>query len=90
MCQFTYNLPFFYKYVDDIVTEVPENQAHNILAVFNNYNQIIKFTAEEVNCCSVFFMDTIVIRTPGKIIIVGWFQKTTSSGRFMSFYNYYD
>lgn len=81
--QLTYDLPFLYKYVFNILTAISENQVQNLQAVFSNYNQYLVFTVEEEECCSA------VSRTPGNVISLEWFQKPTCSGRYMNFYSYH-
>lgn len=76
--------------MDDIITAVSENQVDNILSSINGYNQHLLFTVEDENLFSVLFLDTKVIRTPGNVSLLNWFQKPTSVGRYMNFYNYHD
>ena len=38
---------FFFRYVDDIITAVPTNEIDKILNTFNSYSHKIQFTIEE-------------------------------------------
>ena len=44
-----FSLPFYKRYVDDILTAVKHENVNNILNCFNNYNINLKFTAELEN-----------------------------------------
>ena len=39
--------PFFFRYVDDIITAVPHDKIDTIKNTFNNFNHKIQFTTEE-------------------------------------------
>lgn len=73
-----FNLHFFKKYVDDIITSVPQGKENQILDVFNSYNPHIKFTIEKKNNNSVPFLHTRIIRTSSHTVlfwILDWYQK---------------
>ena len=42
-----FKLPFFFRYVDDIITAVPTDKIDTILNTFNSYKHKIQFTIEE-------------------------------------------
>ena len=42
-----FKLPFFFRYVDDIITAVPANEIDIIVNTFNSYNHKIQFTTEK-------------------------------------------
>ena len=42
-----FQLPFYFRYVDDIITAVPYNEIDTIKNTFNSYNHKIQFTVEE-------------------------------------------
>ena len=80
-----YKVPFIYKYVDDIITSIPENEKENILKFFNEFNEYIQFTIEvEVNK-SIAFLDTIITRNDTNRVIINWYTKPTYSGRYINF-----
>lgn len=41
-----FRLPFFIRYVDDILTMIPINKLDEILKVFNSYHNRLQFTSE--------------------------------------------
>jgi len=42
------NLPFYYRYVDDIIMAAPIEHTTNIQQVFNSFHNRIQFTMEHV------------------------------------------
>ena len=38
--------PFFFRYVDDIITAVPTYETDTILKTFNSYNQKIQYNLQ--------------------------------------------
>ncbi|XP_060537265.1 uncharacterized protein LOC132708734 [Cylas formicarius] len=85
----SFQLPFLKKYVDDIITSIPESCVRETLTVFNSYDAHIQFTVEEEIDKSVPFLDTKVIRNNDNKIILDWYIKPTSSGRYMNFHSYH-
>lgn len=85
----SFQLPFLKKYVDDIITAVPNNKVDEILTVFNSYNPNIQFTIETETDNSVPFLDTKLIRTESNLIKVDWYTKPTYSGRYINFHSYH-
>lgn len=82
-----FNLPFLYKYVDDIITAIPSESSNIILEHFNSYHNSLQFTIELENNNSVPFLDTKVIRLDNQSIITDWYRKPTFSGRYINFYS---
>ena len=41
-----FQLPFYFRYIDDIITAVPHNKIDTIKNTFNNFNHKIQFTIE--------------------------------------------
>lgn len=79
-----YDVPFFYRYVDDITTAIPMNGADEIMCVFNNYHLHLQFTFELEVSCKQPFLDVMFIRRD-KQLIVDWYQKLTFSARMLNF-----
>lgn len=81
-----FEMPFIKKYVDDIICSIPEDQVTSTFETFNRFNEHIKFTIEsEDEDRSVPFLDTKVIRTSTNMVILDWYKKPTSSGRYVHF-----
>ena len=78
-------LIFCYKrYVDDIFLIVHQNEVRSILQFFNSRDPSIQFTLEEEVDGGINFLDMTVMRTDN-VVRCKWFQKQTSSGRYLNF-----
>lgn len=86
----SYQLPFIYQYVDDLILSVPSDGVQEILNTFNSFNDYIQFTVEMESERAVPFLDTKVIRDENNIILLDWYQKPTSSGRYIHYRSYHD
>lgn len=82
--------PFFFQYVDDLLTAIPTGRLNEVLSIFNQYDEHLKFTAEEENEMSLPFLDTRIIRQEDNTIKLDWYQKETSSGRYIHYRSYHD
>ncbi|XP_044761653.1 uncharacterized protein LOC123318931 [Coccinella septempunctata] len=80
-----FHIPFIKKYVDDIICAVPEEQVNYLLEKFNNHHRRVQFTLEKETDRSVPFLDTKVIRLPDNRLILDWYRKPTSSGRYIHY-----
>ncbi|KAI4464816.1 reverse transcriptase [Holotrichia oblita] len=85
LSRLSFEVPFLRKFVDDIICAVPFNGIDEIIGVFNTYNAHIQFTVEKESNRSVPFLDTRLIRTSNQQIILDWYQKETSSGRYIHY-----
>lgn len=78
-------MPFYYRFVDDIVTAVPKNKVDLILNVFNSFNESIQFTVEKEKDRKIAFLDLWIIRSEAGAIKTDWHHKDTWSGRYLNF-----
>lgn len=85
--QLPFQLPFIKKYVDDVVCAVPSDKINVTLTLFNSFNPHIQFTIEEESQSSIPFLDTRIIRTADNVLILDWYRKPTSSGRYINYYS---
>ena len=83
-----FQLPFYYRYVDDIITAVPFNEINTIQSIFNSYNHKIQFTIEEESEEKICFLDILIIRDKNSIK-TNWYHKPTWSGRFLNFHSHH-
>ncbi|XP_050514156.1 uncharacterized protein LOC126889678 [Diabrotica virgifera virgifera] len=84
-----YKFHFIKKYVDDIILALPSTGINDILWYFNSYNPYIQFTLEREDATgSVPFLDTKLIRK-GTHLLVDWYRKPISSGRYLNFWSYH-
>ncbi|XP_037034410.1 uncharacterized protein LOC119073205 [Bradysia coprophila] len=79
-----FKLPFFWRYVDDILTAVPEDKADQILKAFNDYNPHVQFTIEKESNQRISFLELVIIRD-GCSIKLDLYHKPSWSGRYMNF-----
>ena len=82
-----FQLPFYHRYVDDIIMAVPRNEINTIKNIYNSYNYKIQFTIEESEG-KICFLDIIIIRDRN-IIKTNWYFKPTWSGWFLNFYSHH-
>jgi hypothetical protein len=77
--------PFFFRYVDDIITAVPETKVNQVLDEFNGFHERIKFTLEVERNDALPFLDLLVIRNEDGSLSTDWYHKSTWSGRYMDY-----
>ncbi|XP_046748860.1 uncharacterized protein LOC124412787 [Diprion similis] len=77
-------LPFYLRYVDDIVTAVSSNKVGSILDVFNSFHPRLQFTSEVEWNHQISFLDVLVINC-NQSIKTDWFHKLTWSQRYLNF-----
>ena len=80
------HIPFYYRYVNDIVLAAPTNEITNILDAFNSYHERIRFTVDLGDELGVNFLDVKLLYDRGSIIF-DLYKKPTNSGRFLNFFS---
>jgi len=81
--RFGIEVPFYFRYVDDIATAVHHTQHRRILDLFNSFHPRLQFTME-VGGSRLDFLDVTIINNNNRIEF-DWFHKPTFSGRFLNF-----
>jgi len=84
---FNFNIPFYYRYVDDLVMAVPTSKIEVVIETFNSYHSSLQFTTE-IGHKTINFLDTTIIIKNNRILF-DWFHKTTFSGRYLSYLSQY-
>ena len=80
-----FEIPLYFRYVDDILLALPKCKIGNVLEGFNSNKFNIKFTLEtEVNK-SINFLDCTFLRNEEQKITCNWYRKPTWSGRCLNF-----
>ena len=79
-----FELPFFFRYVDDCITAIPPNQYNSILKEFNSYHPKLQFTIEKETENKINFLDLTLHHQKNKIV-TEWFTKKTWSSRYLHF-----
>lgn len=81
-----FQVPFYKRYIDDIIMAIPNNKINETLNLFNSYNPNLQFTVEiEINN-TISFLDILLKRDSNNIIKIEWFRKISSSNRFLNFH----
>lgn len=81
-----FELPVFYRYVDDIFTNLSADRIDEVLRVFNQYHSRQQFTLEREVNNSLSFLDVTVIRN-NNVLITNWYRKPTFSSRYINFFS---
>jgi len=81
-------LPFYVRYVDDIVLAAPKQYIPQIFQVFNSLHNRLRFTIKYSNNNSINFLDTTIIINNNHIEY-NWYKKPTFSERFLSFFSHH-
>ena len=79
-----FQVPFFFRYVDDIITCAPESEILSMKTIFEKYHPRIKFEVELESEGKLCFLDVMVYNNQDNII-TDWYQKPTWTGRFLNF-----
>jgi hypothetical protein len=82
--QLNFNLPFFYRYVDDCILAIPRDKKDFILNIFNSYHQKLQFTIELEQNKTIHFLD-ITLHNKNNKIKTEWYTKKTWSSRYTNF-----
>lgn len=77
----------FVRYVDDIFTIVPKNNISEMINEFNSYHPRLQFTYELQNDSTLNFLDTSIIKEENGSLKTNWYQKPTSSGRYINYFS---
>jgi hypothetical protein len=76
-------LPFYFRYVDDIVMAVPNNLIEFTLLTFNSFHPRLQFTIE-IGGDTINFLDNTIIKR-NNVLEFDWYHKPTFSGRYLNF-----
>jgi len=82
---FDFDIPFYYRYVDDIVLAVPTSKIDSVFKKFNSIHPKLQFTIEIGNN-SINFLDVTIIIKDNQILF-DWFHKPTFSGRYLNYWS---
>ncbi|EFN65835.1 hypothetical protein EAG_05269, partial [Camponotus floridanus] len=78
------DLPFYFRYVDDVVLAAPPSMGRTILDTFNSFHTRLQFAVEEGADNRLNFLDVTIILEDG-LFLFNWFHKPTLSGRYLHF-----
>jgi len=80
-------IPFYYRYVDDIALAVPRHKSNEFLSTFNSFHPRMQFTIE-IGGDKLNFLDVILINNNNKLEF-DWYRKPTFSGRVLNFFSHH-
>jgi len=80
----TFPIPFYYRYVDDIILAAPSNALDTLLRTFNSQHSRLQFTMEIEKDNKISFLDLTFINDEGTIIF-DLYKKPTFSGRYLNY-----
>jgi len=63
------DIPFYYRYIDDIILAAPYEKITEIIETFNDYHSRLQFTVEYDVGGSLSFMDLLLHVDNGKIAL---------------------
>jgi len=78
-----FEVPFYARYVDDIVMAVPPRKVDEVLRNFNIFHDRLQFTLE-VGGDKLNFLNVTIIKNNNRIMY-NWYHKPTFSGRYLNF-----
>ena len=61
------NVREYFRYVDDIVCIVKTNYKSKLLKKLNSYDPCLQFTMENMTDSKLFFLDTVIVNSNGKL-----------------------
>jgi len=81
-----FTLPFYYRYVDDILLLTSTDKVDTILDSFNNIHSRLQFTVEYENNRTISFLDLKLI-VVNNTLYIDWYRKETCSGRYLHYWS---
>jgi len=74
-----FEIPVYYRYVDDILLITPAYKVDTILNAFNNIHSRLQFTVEYEKNKSISFLD-LNLSVINDTLYINWYKKETYSG----------
>jgi hypothetical protein len=82
-----FEVPFCFRFVDDLLLAIPADQIDETLRIFNRYNPRLAFTLEMENDGVLPFLDMEVHRDEDGNLSTTWYSKPCATNRFINFYS---
>jgi len=83
-----FHLPFYYRYVDDIILAAPSNSLDILLQTFNAQHSRLQFTMEIERDKKISFLDLTFIKDD-RTIIFDLYKKPTFLGRYLNYQSHH-
>lgn len=84
LAKLPFPVPFYVRYVDDILLCVPKDSVEVLLETFNSYHPRLQFTVETSMNNKINFLDVTVINNVGNVL-TDWYHKPTWSRKYLNF-----
>ena len=85
---FDFNIPVYYRYVEDTIIFIQKDKIEEVLTRFKHYHDRVQFTYEiENEHNSINFLNLTIIKNEDNSIKTNWFRKNTYSGRFLNYFS---
>lgn len=84
LSQLPFPVPFYVRYVDDILMTIPNDCLDLVLSVFNSFHPRLQFTAECPVENKINFLDISIINNEDGIL-TDWYHKPTWSRKYLNF-----
>jgi len=78
------DIPFYYRYIDDIAMAVPSQKSQVVLDKFNSLHQRLQFTMK-IGSKELNFLDMAIMLNNKNFLEFDLYRKSTFSGRVLSF-----
>ena len=80
-----FEVPVYFRYVDDILIVIPNTHVDHILQIFNTNPLNIEFTFENEFEGAINFLDVTITRKQNQKLSSNWYRKQTWSCRYLNF-----
>jgi predicted GIY-YIG superfamily endonuclease len=82
-----FEVPFCFRYVDDLLLSIPKDQVEATLKTFNSYSGWLKFTIEIEKDGVLPYLDMEIHRSDDGSLSTVWYSKPTSTNRLINFHS---
>lgn len=80
-----FEVPLYFRYVDDTLICIPNDMIEFTLNIFNSFDNNIQFTSEKCINNKINFLDVELIIQDNNSVITNWYRKPSFSGRYLNF-----
>jgi hypothetical protein len=80
-----FEVPFCYRFVDDLLLAIPADQVETTVDTFNSYNGFIKFTVELEKNGVLPFLDMEIHRNENGSLTTTWYSKPSATNRIINY-----
>lgn len=78
---------FWFSFVDDHVTSIPEDQVDDVLDKLNSKHPSVQFTSEIEENSRLNYLDVTIVRTNENGLITDWYCKPMATNRILNYFS---